>query len=184
LDFKYDEERIAYHSSASNWQRDFGYNDLYDKIFEYGSEMNRYKINFEYEGTEHILWSWKGDYWNLQSGAEMGLYVYNREVNNERHYDVVDFELPMTLSLYNCSGGNVENVFSWVPDENQWWITGFNPEFTEPDPNVMVTIGSVDFTGYQDMYNSLKLTAIDEDYNNLIFDDQYHTVWILWDKES
>lgn len=43
------------------------------------------------------------------------------------HYDAVDFELLMTLSLYNYySRNNIGHVFSWLPTTEQWWITGFN----------------------------------------------------------
>jgi hypothetical protein len=95
LDFKYDEYEIAYHSSIGNWQRTFGYNDMYDEIFSIGSEMIRIKFDFTYD-REYVLWGWKGDYWNLQSGAELGLYVYDTEYSGTAHYDAVDFELPMS----------------------------------------------------------------------------------------
>ncbi len=183
LDFIYDDRNMAYHSQIVTWQKAFGYNDIYDKVFEYGSNMDKDKLLFSCNGSDYALWLWKGDYWNLQSGAEMGLYVYNRTVNDVKHYNVVDFNLPMTLSLYNSYNGYVENVFSWAPNENQWWITGFNPEYSDPNPNVMVTIGSIDFTGHEDMYESLKsrfalLKSMDR---SLIFDDEYNTVWIVWE---
>ena len=86
----------------------------------------------------------------------------------------------MTLNLYNYhSKDSIENIFCWAPDEQdekQWWITGFNPNFYFPiDPNQMVTLGSVDFTGYEDMYDALK-SDINLPENrtikrNLIFDD-------------
>lgn len=178
LDFIYDEYNMAYHSQPDNWQKAFGYNDIYDRVFEYGSNMKKNRIKFEYNGESYILWPWKGDYWNLQSGAETGLYVYNRTVNGVDHYDVVDFNLPMTLSLYNLYDEYAENVFSWVPNEPQWWITGFNPEFTEPNPNTMAMICSVDFEN-ENLYNSFKETHQSEN-EHLIFDKDYNTVWIIW----
>ena len=65
------------------------------------------KFNFSYGGKEHVLWAWKGDYWNLGSGTEVGLYSYNRTVDGTDHYDVVDFELPMTINLYNYYSKNI-----------------------------------------------------------------------------
>jgi len=59
------------------------------------------KFYFTGDQKSYVLWVWKGDYWNLQSGAEMGLYVYDKTIANTPHYNSVDFELPMTLSLYN-----------------------------------------------------------------------------------
>ncbi len=28
----------------------------------------------------------------------------------------------------------MESIFNWAPIEDQWWVTGFNPDFTKPDP--------------------------------------------------
>ena len=98
----------------------------------------------------------------------------------------------MTINLYNYySKDNIENVFCWLPNQEpyqeQWWITGFNPNFTSSDPEIMVTIGSVDFTGHEGMYEALKSTTDitsnnynPEASNYLIFDDNDKTVWITW----
>ena len=53
--------------------------------------------------------------------------------------------LPMQLYLYDYESG--ENIFSWRPIEDQWWITGFNPEHKdeEADAKNQVMIGSVQF---------------------------------------
>ncbi len=47
----------------------------------------------------------------------------------------------------------------------------------------MVTLGSVDFTRYEDMYDALKrdiLIKSPELLDFLIFDDDNHTVWVIW----
>ncbi len=86
----------------------------------------------------------------------------------------------MTLCLYNnLENGKYENIFAWVPDESQWWITGFNPEKTEPDHTKMVLVGSIDFSTNTEMYQDLKLSYI-SDKEKVIFDDNNHTVWIIW----
>lgn len=47
-------------------------------------EIEIQKTDFIYvDEVNYSLWTWKGDYWNLQSGAEVGLYVYNNEVTEE-----------------------------------------------------------------------------------------------------
>ena len=156
--------------------------------------MNYGRVDFYVDGVNYSLWAWKGDYWNLQSGAEVGLYVYNNEVTEEagtKHYDVVDFEVPMTLSLYNYqNNGTYENVFNWVPKDDQWWITGFNPKYTEPNPDIMVSVASVDLSGYPDFYKALVQADENTDYHNdiqgkhLVFDEKTKTVWIQWYNEG
>lgn len=49
------------------------------------------------------------------------------------------------------------NVFSWEPYEYQWWITRFNPQYVNKvNMKRLISIGCVDFTGYDDLYLSLK----------------------------
>lgn len=52
------------------------------------------------------------------------------------------------------------------PDENQWWVTGFNPEFANPNPEVMVSVASVDLSEHEDMYYAIKNADEDTDYYN------------------
>ena len=192
LNFVYDSEKIAYHSQPDTWQRSFGYNDLYDDVFRIGSYMNYDRADFTANNKKYALWFWKGDYWNLQSGAEMGLYDNPTILSGERHYDAVDFEVPMTLSSYNYySKNNIGHVFSWLPKEKQWWITGFNANLKNPNPNVMVSVGSVDLSSKTSIYEGLKNTKknvlkdlTDKDYslfkNNILLDDDTKTVWLIW----
>ena len=65
----------------------------------------------------------------------------------------------MTLRLED-EKGNL--IFSYEPEEKQWWITGFNP-FT-PSPNVqnLKAIYTVDFSGGNEkMYADVKEAFMD-----------------------
>ena len=46
----------------------------------------------------------------------------------------------------------IDNIFSWRPTEDQWWITGFNPECKgeKADAKNQVMIGGVDFSKYNE----------------------------------
>jgi hypothetical protein len=77
--------------------------------------MNYLPVDFMVNGKTHILWLWKGDYWNLHSGAEIGLYKLSDNAStidsNTTHYDAIDYEVGMTLSLYNYNGENdIDNI--------------------------------------------------------------------------
>lgn len=72
-----------------------------------------------------------------------------------------------------------------APTEEQWWITGFNPKYKNPDPDVMVSIVTIDLSEHIDFYNAISDPKNCEYYNeisaeNLIFDDENKTVWIQW----
>lgn len=182
LNFAQDDQKIAYHSQKETWQRDFGYNEFYDKCFRIGTNdnMGTKQFYFRDHNTDYALWLWKGDYWQFRSGAEIGLYTYSGNFSGVNHYDAIDYELPMTLYLYNYnSPNNIENVFSWEPNCDQWWITGFNPNYENPSPSNMTIIGSIDFSSKQSVYDALKQRYQSDD--NLIFGDN-NMVWIIWDR--
>ena len=187
LDFVQDENKIAYHSKPHTWQRNFGYNNFYDEIFDIASNMKKLYFDFNVGSDKYKLWMWKGDYWNIHSGAEIGIYKYSNIYGETEQYKAIDFEVPMTLSLYNYYGeDDIDNIFSWSPVEEQWWITGFsgqNEKFLYPDPNVMVLVGSVKLP--KEMYEGIKYNKNkQEKYNRyLTFDDKNKMVWIMWDRE-
>ena len=77
LMFRRDTKNIAIHSQVDTWQRAFGYNDLYDTVFYLATfgNMRNEKFQFKPNGEkEHIVWTWRGDYYNLGTGAEIGIY--------------------------------------------------------------------------------------------------------------
>lgn len=40
-----------------------------------GNTVNKNKFEFTTkDGTDYVIWMWKGDYINLGSGAEVGIY--------------------------------------------------------------------------------------------------------------
>ena len=113
LNFVLDENGEIYHSQPDTWQRYWGYNELYDDVFRIASNMNYGRVDFNTGTFQYTLWAWKGDYWNLQSGAEVGLYRYAFDSDDNPHYEAINFEVPMTLSLYNYySKDNIINVFN------------------------------------------------------------------------
>lgn len=188
LKFKLDEKEIAVHSQVETWQEYGGYNDIYDEVFKIGTGGNMAKEKFVFNDNEdkkYMAWAWRGDYLNLGSGAEIGIYEKPIEVpyTDFKHWRAADFTLPMTLNLYNYYGKNyIENIFSWAPNEEQWWITGFNPDFSDPNVNDMVSLGTIDFSEHEDMFNSLKNNVMEDEYlkDFMIFDEDGHTVWLIW----
>ena len=196
LNFKSDNQGVI-HSQNKQWQLIGGYNNLYDNVFrEYTNyTMRNEKFAFTVDNFEYILWIWRGNYLNLGAGAEMGLYyrptILPSDPDGLDHYFAhSEIALPMQLYLYDYESG--KNIFSWRPTDDQWWITGFNPECKgeKADAKNQVMIGSVQFRNGE-MYEKIKNTSNknSEDYNiksdtHMIFDDAHKTVWIMWYEES
>ena len=68
-----------------------------------------------------VCWRFLGDLGKLPfkktlTEEEKAAEAKKKEEAGTKHYDVVDFEVPMTLSLYNYqNNGTYENAFNWVP---------------------------------------------------------------------
>ena len=191
LIFKNAVKYLGIEEKLETWQKKFGFNSLYDEVFRIATNNNMRSAQLYFNdaaGFDYVLWLWRGDYLALGSGAEMGLYKRNTSSGkltdlNLEHWDAIDFEVPMTLSLYNYyNKNNIEHIFSWAPLNNQWWITGFNTKFPNVDVTKHVIIGTVNFSKHKDMYNSLKEKTLNKNFINqfVIFDDSTATVWINW----
>lgn len=180
------------------WQRPFGYNDLYDWGFGYGTNANMDVEKFFFSETtngilgekdnEYILWIWRGDYLNCGPGSEMGIYKKFIDENifgkNIQHWKTVNFNVPMSLSLYDYNfPKEIDCIYNWFPENPQWWITGFNPNKAYNDVNKQILIGSIDFSEHTEMFNSLKeYTTLERpDLSKYAYyDERNHIVWICW----
>ena len=100
-------------------------------------------------------------------------------------FDCIDFEIPMQVSLYNYDKHKkcfTDNVFNWFPNQNQWWGTGFNWRYQDPDKDDMFVIGVVDLSQYEEIYQGFKTRKIKS--KSLLFDDHANKIWISWYDEN
>jgi hypothetical protein len=150
LDMEKDEHGV-FHAGFDCWQYHFGYNDVYDTVFDLGTSMDRERLAFSYDGEDYVFWAWRGDYTNLGAGAELG--VYRRHVADGRptaHWDAdKGLAMPMTLRVKTTGG---DSVLSYYPNGPQWWVTGFNPGFMHIPASDLVAIYSMDMSGDGGMF--------------------------------
>lgn len=169
--------------------------------------ISKEKFVFDVGNKKYVLWVWRGNYLNLGAGAEIGIYtnpqdIYTPDILGHKllwtQWDVPGIRsfnpndinktpnllLKMTLSLYQDNHDqSYEKIFNWAPADGQWWITGFNNNYMFPNSKDLVTIGSINFEGHEDMYNGLKdaMTQSPNLRNYMIFDDTNKTAWLIWD---
>ena len=195
LMFYKDDLEEAIHTHYVQWQKPGGYNDLYDKVFGLGTGHNMDKFKFECSDSKnnYIVWGWRGDYLNIGSGAEIGIYkAFPSLTQTTYHWTAASFTLPMTLNLYRYenSDSEPERIYCWAPEDEQWWIGGFNPKFNSPNVHDMVMLASIDFTDNkpddcidtEELYWSFKTqnSSSAEEHYELIFDDNTYIVWVIW----
>lgn len=101
-----------YHARVDCWQQYFGYNDIYDWVFDVGTDMEAAKFGFDYNGVSYMLWAWKDDYINLGAGAELGIYT-----GNGWHKEVdTGLAMPMCMTLSH----NGSEIINYNPQTPQW----------------------------------------------------------------
>ncbi len=134
LGYRYSSDGYYYCDDKDNWQKDTGYNEVYDKLAPYAAMyIDQVRIRFQYGGKNWMIQLWKGQYGYLLIGAEIGVYTcdldqYNGGTGNINHFNAADKPdwLKMQLDCYFCKGGNgtYKKVFT-RPYDTYWWATGF-----------------------------------------------------------
>jgi hypothetical protein len=136
--FDYDPIQDVYYTQLDSWQRNFGFNSVYDTAAPFvGMVYSTTKIYFTYDNKDWMMEIWKGQY-GITAGAEIGFYNKPSDRVME-HYDCVTDEemLTMAFDFYNMD----ELVFTRGP-EKHWWLTGFKflhvgiPSFIDLDMTI------------------------------------------------
>lgn len=182
LDFYYDNNTSAIHSKWDTWQMYFGYNDIYDDVFNFFCDMDKLKINTKYNGKDAMWWSWRGNYLNLGMGAESGLYYRSdKPIYFTEHYECVDKGFDMTLTMINKKTG--KPIMIWTPEEYQRWITTFTCDQNLSDLKAtdIIVVCSVDVDGNTEIKDNLK-KDISKSHSYQVFNDPMNVnkMWLVW----
>ncbi len=129
LSYKIDENGTFY-TDTDPWQRNFGFNALYDYAAPYTCMYyDTFRVYFDYgtydDGSpkQWMIQPWKGQYGMVLFGAELGVYTKSPD-RVTPHYDCASDEdlLGMEMEVYKD-----EKLAFTRPYEMHWWITGFKP---------------------------------------------------------
>lgn len=114
-------QRMAY-ATHNGWERRFGFNPVYDFIAPAALIFYQtHRVLFEYGGIDWKIQIWKGNYFLVGSGGEVG--IYNKPQSRfVEHYDCVGDGDMLVMSMRMFKGE--ELLFERAP-ERHWWMTGF-----------------------------------------------------------
>ena len=163
----------VYHARRNCIQRHFGYNDTYDHVFKSFTSANPNIMKFSNNGTEYVLWMWKGDYYGLGAGAETGIY----RGNGYHKLTYQDSKLIMKLSLYDKSG---KQIMKYEPGDPQWWITGFNPEYQDVNYKNLRVEGMIDFSKEPGLWEAFINEYGTRKIENVCIDKVNKTIYYRW----
>lgn len=128
LGYLYEPKGVYFYTAADPWQRNVGYNGVFDVIAPYTLiDFETKKLYFQYGDKDWMIQMWKGQYGLLFYGAEVGVYTKpkDREI---KHYDAASDEemLKMEMTFNYLRDGKWVKRFTRPYDE-YWWCTGFLP---------------------------------------------------------
>ena len=157
-----------FYTADDPWQRNFGFNEVYDYATPYTfMYYDTFRVFFDYGEYEEgeldgvpagtpkqwMIQPWKGQYGMVLYGAELGVYT-KPDTRTTPHYDCAndDDRLPMAMTVYK----DKKLSFSMPdknaqPDKKYWWITGFKPgaldnytDMSKPHSQLMIEF-KIDF---------------------------------------
>ncbi|MBQ7653511.1 MAG: DUF4474 domain-containing protein [Clostridia bacterium] len=122
LGFLWDPLEKVFYSASDPWQRNFGYNALYDLAAPYiVLYYDTLRVKFNYGGYDWLVQFWKGQYGFVLLGAEVGVY-YKPEGTSIEHYICNDNNMRLKVG-YTCYDKG-EVIFT-RKYQDTWWLTGF-----------------------------------------------------------
>ena len=125
LSYSYDATGNYFYTDDDPWQRNFGFNRLYDigAVFTF-MFLDTIHVRYSYGDYDWMVQLWKGQYGLLFVGSEIGLY-YKEPSKSTAHYNCAeeDMEIMMQMTLYRDGYGELFTR----PYKSHWWITAFVP---------------------------------------------------------
>ena len=131
VSYMWDPEGNFYYVEDNPWQRNFGFNVLYDwaaaTVVMY---YDTWRACFDYDNLEWMIQGWKGQYGFLFIGGEIGVYLREpgEVVVTSSHYHCADdnhlINMEMTIHYDAHDGNGYKKLFTrtYYP---HWWVTGF-----------------------------------------------------------
>ncbi len=144
LGFNFNFSDMVIYTVVDAWTRNFGFAVTYDVLANaigvYDYVTRRYK--FDYDGLEWMIQVWKGTYFYVTNGAEVG--IYNRVPGEElgTFYNCASDEQMMEMQM-KLSYKDIL-LFETKPQKH-WWLTGFHLSGTVYDPEALTMEYSIVF---------------------------------------
>lgn len=131
--FFYLSEPDVFTGRLDAWQKDAGYQPLFDRAAVYfHMAFDALPVYFDYDGKTWLIELWKGQY-GVTTGAEIGVYHAGRLLTEEErkraHFQAADErEMPEIYCGLEKGGNRMFDI-----RKRHWWLAGFRVgEFSSP----------------------------------------------------
>ena len=178
LGFDFNFNDMVIYTVVDAWTRDFGFAVIYDIVANtvgiYDYVTRRY--HFDYDGLEWMIQVWKGTYFYVTNGAEVG--IYNRVPGEEigTFYNCANddqmMEMQMKLSYK-------DKVLINTKPQKHWWLTGFHLSGTVYEPASLTMTYSIKFPNAE-MLKAFTDAVDKERHHDATYTVEDTTVTIKW----
>ncbi len=143
--YAYDMNAGVFYATGEGFQREFGYNEMYDRIAVVGTmPLDTTRVKFNYDGKDWMVQFWKGFYGLVFAGCEIGVYNRPEGMGDDLSaYNVVplDYYQDFTIEFYYNNPDKATLFSPSKPDFTRstktWWFTAFEPSINvSPATNV------------------------------------------------
>lgn len=124
--FLYEPKGMYFYTAADPWQRNIGYNSIFDVSAPFTLiNFETTRLRFEYGQKDWMIQLWKGQYGLLFYGAEVGVYTKPKD-RELMHYDAASDDEMLKMEMVFNYKRNGEWVKRFTrPYDAYWWCTGF-----------------------------------------------------------
>ena len=144
LGFNFSFKEMVIYTVIDAWTRNFGFAVTYDVlanlvgIYKYVTQ----RYHFDYDGLEWMIQIWKGTYFYVTNGAEIG--IYNRVPGEEigSFYNCANDDQMMEMQMKLSIG---DKVLINTKPQKHWWLTGFHLSGTVYNPESLTMVYSITF---------------------------------------
>lgn len=177
LSYKYNEGEEFFYIEDDPWQRQFGFNRLYDTAAPMTVMFyDTVRIKFNHDNKDWMIQMWKGQYGLVFIGSEIGVYT-KKPSQSADHYDCASDEdsLKMEMTLYNGDSWLFTRTYG-----TYWWITGFVPgslaRFKDPSSLTVLARITLKDSAMKDLFvKGLEENGFGSGYTGFSTTDTYRT---------
>ncbi len=164
---------------VNGWNRNFGFAVVYDiagNLIQPMWDITTRRFYFDYNGLEWLIQAWKGTYFTVATGAEVGIYNRHPDKAISTYYNAAKDEqlMPITMKL-----SHKDTVILDLGPMKHWWINGFKLNGRTYDKEKL----KLEFTIVMpdmDMVNAFVEAIENESHNDTPYTVKGTTVSVVW----
>ncbi len=177
--FNFNVKEMMVYALVNSWHRNLGFAVTYDvmaAVFSPLWNIITRRFYFEYDGLEWLIQAWKGIYFQIANGAEVGVYnrVPGEELGTFYNCATDDQLMTMTMKL-----SHKDTTILDLGPQKHWWINGFKMTGKTYDKETLRLEFSIEMVDME-MVNAFVEAIENEEHNDTSYSVKGTTVSVVW----